>query len=302
MDDNEMNLKVIRNLLKLSAIVPDVADSGEAALEKLRTGRYDLVLLDHMMPHVDGIETLHRAKEEGLIGAATTVIALTANAVVGAREAYLEEGFDDYLSKPVEITALERVLRKYLPESRLEQKPGAEQRKEKAGPEQKAAESGGWSEESTVQSLKEMEEEIFEFYPEEEGNADGTGMTVREFSAVSGELESMGIKVSDGLSYCGGEEDFYLEILMDYVTTAQDKKNELEEAIRAKDYETYGIKVHALKGVSKTIGDVRIYAAALALEMAAKEGRESDVTRQHPELMKEFEQNVERIREILKAR
>ena len=301
-DDNEMNLKVIRNLLKLSAIVPDMVDSGEAALEKLRTKRYDLVLLDHMMPHMDGIETLHRAKEEGLIGAATTVIALTANAVVGARESYLEEGFDDYLSKPVEIAALERVLRKYLPESRLEQKPTANPKKEVAVTGENVAKTEGRSAVSTVQKQEETEEEIFEFYPEEEEIANEAGMAAREFSEVRGDLESLGIKVSDGLSYCGGEEEFYLEILSDYVTTAQEKKNELEEALEAGDYKTYGIKVHALKGVAKTIGDERIFKDALALEMAAKEDRESNVRSQHPELMKVYEEHVRRIREILDVR
>ena len=113
-DDNDMNLKVITNLLKLNGIVPDRAASGAAALDKLKNNKYDIVLLDHMMPQMDGIETLQRAKEGGLIQSGCAVIALTANAVVGAREKYLEAGFDDYLSKPVEVPALESILKKYL--------------------------------------------------------------------------------------------------------------------------------------------------------------------------------------------
>ena len=115
-DDNEMNLKVMKNLLKLNGIIPDMATSGEEALSKMGHVRYDIILLDHMMPKMDGIETLFEAKKESLIDPGTVVIALTANAVVGAREYYLESGFDDYLSKPVEVKALEDVLAKYLPE------------------------------------------------------------------------------------------------------------------------------------------------------------------------------------------
>ncbi len=114
-DDNDMNLKVINNLLKLNGIKPDKASSGAEALELLKKNKYDIVLLDHMMPQMDGIETLQKAKEEGLIKEGCPVIALTANAVVGAREKYLEAGFDDYLSKPVEVAALERMLEKHLP-------------------------------------------------------------------------------------------------------------------------------------------------------------------------------------------
>ncbi len=114
-DDNDMNLKVITNLLKLNGIVPDTASSGAEALDMMKDHRYEIILLDHMMPQMDGIETLQKAKEEGLLKEGTAVIALTANAVVGARESYLEAGFDDYLSKPVEVAALEKILEKHLP-------------------------------------------------------------------------------------------------------------------------------------------------------------------------------------------
>jgi signal transduction histidine kinase/CheY-like chemotaxis protein len=118
-DDNDMNLKVAKNLLKLSSIVPDTAASGAEALEKMKNSVYDIVMLDHMMPEMDGIETLHKARENALIPQDCTVIALTANAVVGARETYIEAGFDDYLSKPIEVKALENILGKYLPQDKL---------------------------------------------------------------------------------------------------------------------------------------------------------------------------------------
>lgn len=85
-DDNEMNRKVAQNLMKLNGIVPDQAASGMEAIEKIRENTYDVVFLDHMMPKMDGIETLAKLKEECLVADGMTIIALTANAVVGARE------------------------------------------------------------------------------------------------------------------------------------------------------------------------------------------------------------------------
>ena len=116
-DDNEMNLKVAKNLFKLFGIVPDLVDSGFEALERLRAGsHYHMIFLDHMMPKLDGIETLKIMKGEDLLPADTPVIALTANAINGAREQYLNAGFNDYLSKPIDVTKLEKQLVHFLPE------------------------------------------------------------------------------------------------------------------------------------------------------------------------------------------
>ncbi|WP_408071194.1 response regulator [Butyrivibrio sp. JL13D10] len=114
-DDNEMNLSVMKSLLKRNRISPDFASSGKECIERVTEKKYDIVLLDHMMPEMDGIETLKYIKEKNLLNNHTAVIALTANAVVGAKEEYLAAGFDDYMSKPVDTKALEKMLSKYLP-------------------------------------------------------------------------------------------------------------------------------------------------------------------------------------------
>ncbi len=116
-DDNEMNLKVAQNLLGLFGIEPSVAHSGYEAIELIKQNDYMLILLDHMMPKLDGIETLTALKEGRLLKEGTKVIALSANAITGAREGYLAAGFDDYISKPIDIDELEKVLSRYLPES-----------------------------------------------------------------------------------------------------------------------------------------------------------------------------------------
>lgn len=118
-DDNRMNLAVLSGLLKKYGIVPDVAISGEECLHLCETNKYDLILMDHMMPSPDGIETMHKIRNEISLNKETAIVVLTANAVSGAKQKYLDEGFDDYLSKPVETNFLEQVLLKHLPEEMI---------------------------------------------------------------------------------------------------------------------------------------------------------------------------------------
>ena len=112
-DDNEMNLDVITELLLDTKVGVTTASSGAECLERLREGKYDLVLLDQMMPGMSGTQTLGEIRRQHLADS-VPVIALTADAIVGAREAYIREGFTDYLSKPIMYEDLERTLEKYL--------------------------------------------------------------------------------------------------------------------------------------------------------------------------------------------
>ena len=121
-DDNDMNLKVAKGLLKGIGIVPDLAESGKECIQKVKEKQYHIILMDHMMPGLDGIETLHRIREQKYITDDTVVIALTANAIVGAKEMYLAEGFADYLSKPMEPKLLEEMFIRYLPKELMLEK------------------------------------------------------------------------------------------------------------------------------------------------------------------------------------
>ncbi len=114
-DDNKLNLAVLKALLKRSQVQLELVDSGQQALVKTREKKYDLILMDHMMPEMDGIETLHLIREESENqNKDTKVIALTANAIYGAEQEYRKEGFDDYISKPIDPENLEYILEKYL--------------------------------------------------------------------------------------------------------------------------------------------------------------------------------------------
>lgn len=115
-DDNAMNLSVVKELLKRTKIGVDLASSGKECLELTKHKVYDMIFLDHMMPEMDGIETLNLLRADySNRNRKTTVIALTANASAGSREMYLGHGFDDYFSKPIQADKLEELLMHYLP-------------------------------------------------------------------------------------------------------------------------------------------------------------------------------------------
>ena len=122
-DDVEMNLKVIKGLLKKTEIQIDTAESGMTCLRCVTKKRYDLIFLDHMMPEMDGVETLQQMKlRTDNLNGDTPVIMLTANATRGAKEEYMRAGFSDYLTKPVKEEDLQEMLAKYLGEGLIQQK------------------------------------------------------------------------------------------------------------------------------------------------------------------------------------
>ena len=115
-DDNRMNIRVVEGLLKTYGVKVSYALSGQEGIDMLASKSYDLVLLDHMMPGMDGIETFHHIrKKPELYYKEIPIIALTANAIAGAREMFMKEGFSDFVAKPVESSVLQRVLKRHLP-------------------------------------------------------------------------------------------------------------------------------------------------------------------------------------------
>lgn len=127
-DDVKLNIDVIKGLLRLTQIRTESAYSGRECLGLVSRTHYDLIFMDHLMPDMDGIETLKQLRaQDGSPNAGTPVIALTANVMVGAREKYAACGFTDYLAKPVQSDRLESVLLEYLPrELILPITPGSE--------------------------------------------------------------------------------------------------------------------------------------------------------------------------------
>lgn len=117
-DDVKANLIVMKGLLKETEVRVDVAESGKECIKLCQKNNYDIIFLDHMMPDMDGLDTLKVLKSEDFgLSSGTVIIALTANAIAGAREEYLELGFDGYLSKPINAVELERAVMDNLPKN-----------------------------------------------------------------------------------------------------------------------------------------------------------------------------------------
>ena len=258
-DDVPMNLKVIRGLLKETQIQVEEASSGAECLEKVQKQSYDMVFLDHLMPEMDGIETLNRMHQlESCPNAQTPMIMLTANAISGAREQYLWAGFSEYLTKPVRENDLCRLLVRYLPKELLIWEKDA-------GPEPEEAQTPETGEKAPEQGSPRQEEAEKEpehtFTESSRATEPGKG---EEMSSLAERFPSLNTET--GLEYCGGMEDFYLEMIQEFLNL------ELEEVLRKekneKDWKNYRVHAHSLKSSARTIGAEKFAELAYGLEQA----------------------------------
>lgn len=269
-DDNEMNIKVITALLEKYQIKVTEAGSGREALEKIESMNYDFVFMDHMMPEMDGVETLQRIR--GKVGnyyQRVPVVALTANAIAGMRERFLKDGFSDFLEKPVEVSVLERVLRRNLPE-------------EKMIPLGEETENAMSVQSSEQESVEEQEAAL----PEQED--------AEEKEAAVPEIE--GIDRKTGLLYCGGEAG-YRKVLENYCVRGTEHLEKLLELYQNEQWDEYVIAVHGIKSAMFSIGAIRVSELAKAQEMAGKAGDLSYIKAHHEELADEYKRiftNIQR--------
>lgn len=241
-DDNAMNLAVAQGLLKQTRLQVDVAASGEECLELLKRKTYHLICLDHMMPVMDGVQTLHAIRGlENNPSKDTPVIALTANAVAGAREFYLQEGFQDYLTKPIDADKFENMLIEYLPDNVVYLTQG--------------------------QSMdREYEKQDAEL-----------ALDIRE-----SQLYIIGFNIRNGLKYMGGDKALYSKVLHDFHMILQEKEEALRNFLKKGDMPGYAIIVHSLKGNARNLGADGLADEAFELEKMSKAGRLEDVEVRSP--------------------
>ena len=225
-DDNLMNLKVAKGLLKRTGIKVDIAESGNAAIEAVSRNRYDIIFLDHMMPDMDGLETRKNMETAGLLGDNTAVIMMTANAIVGAKEEYLSAGFDDYLSKPIEVRSLETILKKYLPAEKIGYKT--------ADTDNKVREPAAADTATAEQPAQNPPETDITEEPANAGN-------------------ERHISISAGMEFCMNDTGFYKEMLGTFISESPVKREQLEAALKSEDIKQYTVQIHGLKSTSKTI-------------------------------------------------
>lgn len=241
-DDNAMNLAVAQGLLKQTRLQVDVAGSGEECLELLKRKTYHLICLDHMMPVMDGVETLHAIRAlEGNPSADTPIIALTANAVAGAREFYLREGFQDYLTKPIDADKFENMLIEYLPDNVVYLTQGQ-------------------------QMGRDFERDDAEL----------------ELDIRESQLYVIGLNIRNGLKYMGGDKALYSRVLHDFHLILQEKEESLRDFLKKGDMPNYAIIVHSLKGNARNVGADGLADEAFELEKMSKAGRTEDVEVRSP--------------------
>ncbi len=231
-DDNKMNILVAKSLLKKTQIQITEAMSGYDALEIMKKQKFDVILLDHMMPDLDGIRTLQASKT--LIGNKNIdvpVIALTANVISGVKEMYLEAGFSDYIGKPIDGEIFEQTLRKYISPDKI--------------------------------IIDEAEKKPCEALSEE------AVATVEEQKAVS-EISENELDTQTGMRYCGDSEELYRDVLQMYCEMYEEQKADLDRMLSEEDFKNYTILIHAVKSTSMNVGAVELSKKCLELEKAGK--------------------------------
>ena len=248
-DDNETNLKVISGLLKRSKISVEVADSGQQCIEFAKKNFYNVIFLDNMMPVMNGVETLKILQNEKILSSDTKVVMLTASALAGMRETYLSEGFDDYLSKPIDVLELEKILERNLPAEIVSFE------NENTDAENIQADS------EPVTSLENSASENTIAETSENVQTDSETVTDSDESLINFEL---------GMEYNAGMEDLYKEILLTFYRIKDEKIQKLQESFDAEDWKNYTIYVHSLKSTALSIGGEKTSKAAEKLEKAGK--------------------------------
>ncbi len=229
-DDNAVNLIVFTSLLKETQIKIDTASSGAECIKKAGENKYDMVFMDHLMPDMDGIETLKRLKEAAPNNKLDyPVIALTANAVDGFDKMYLDAGFDAYFPKPINIVALEEIILKYLPYSKVK--------------------------------------EINSFLASDEGGADARDGVERPENKLA---KIGGIDIKDEIMEDKGRLGFVIKEMKECVRMAEKNCSEIEGALKDGDYVKYSLYIRNMMQSFEKIGAGELLRTADGLVAGAK--------------------------------
>lgn len=270
-DDNKVNLKVAAQLLSQYGIKCSTAESGKKAIQMVKSGYYDLVFMDHMMPELDGVDTTKIIRSQGdAYSKGLPIIALTANAVSGAKEMFLESGLNDFISKPIQLPQLEKILAKWLP-AKLVSYVGAK----------KPAQSY----EESLDLLGIIEE-------------------VPKSEAAGGQAEEFlipNVDVKAGLELCGGNSDAYIAVMKTFVETAEESILRIENFAQSRNYKDYTTEVHGLKSSSLAIGAKELSEMAKQLEAAGRREDYKQIMYETPTLIARYTDVVEHIRPFVET-
>lgn len=249
-DDTEMNLFVIKGLLKDTNLLIDTATDGAEGLKMCRQHEYDIIMIDHRMPVMDGVEMLHTLREaQDNPNRNKPCIALTANAGTGAREEYIRIGFDEYMVKPVDGKRLEEMIIAFLPKDKI---------------------TTGDKEEGS----------------DEAGSDDGNGR--EDAPKLSEQLQKAGINMDEGLEYAGSM-DMYIMTLRFFKDSADAKRREIMDYYECGDWDNYVTKVHGLKSSARVIGAEALSDHARLMEIAGNKKDMDYIRANYQSLMDEYD-------------
>ncbi|MCR5650630.1 MAG: response regulator [Lachnospiraceae bacterium] len=261
-DDEPMNLNVATGIFKRYGMVVQTASSGAEALKLCEDNKYDIIFMDHMMPGMDGVEAMKKIRSgSGVSCGDIPIVALTANAVSSARQMFMREGFDGFVSKPVEMIELERVLKAVLPKN-------------------------------MVRMVAVTKDEPSDGPKKEQEQTRDAG---KDYPV----LVKYGVDIKTGLHYSQDDEDLYRELLREYAAGYDEKKNDSEKYLDMSDLKNYGIIVHALKSTSKMIGAMSLSDDAKALEEAAGKDDAGYIRQNHEHVFESYRNLTDAIRECL---
>ncbi|MCH5260400.1 MAG: response regulator [Lachnospiraceae bacterium] len=273
-DDNEINLEVTEGLLEPLNMQIDLADSGKRALQMIEKKKYHVIFMDHMMPVMDGVETTERIRQlSDEYYRTVPIIALTANALMDARETFAKAGMNDFVAKPIEMKEICKCLRKWLPKELIVAVDTSNPRKETSVVSDA---NRGTQGASTAEEGKK-------------GSAAGQ-------SEQGGSLPDLpGINAADGVKYSGSEKLWY-KLLGDFYKLIDAKANKLEKCLADGLIKDYTIEVHALKNTARMVGAGQLSEWFHRMEDCGNAGDVETITRETPDLLNELRSYKEVLR------
>jgi len=265
-DDVETNIYVAIGLMRLYRLQIDTAMRGQEAIDKVKEGKvYDIIFMDHMMPEMDGIEAVKRIRS---LGYTAPIVALTANAVAGQSDIFLNSGFDDFISKPIDIRQLDVVLNKLVRDKQPHEVIMAARKQYSVTSKVSLQGSGGGAENSDRQKSNILENKID------------------------------GLDIEKGLQRYEYDEDFYIKVLRTYMLSVRSMLD-IIEGVNKDNLSGYRINVHGLKSTSLDICAKKIGENASLLEEAAKNTDMNYINENNPVFLKTIKKLADDIEGLL---
>ncbi|MCR4806403.1 MAG: response regulator [Lachnospiraceae bacterium] len=265
-DDNHSNLEIVRMFLERVDIRPTLCRGGREAVEMCYDHKYDLILLDHMMPEIDGLQALKMIrKDKYSLNKETPALVLTANAIAGSEKIYLNAGFSGYLTKPIDSKKLLRTVREYLPKDKI------------------------LNDDRTVNKEKVMQKSMEKNIKEPEATGKEETVMGEDLKLIDRLRSIEGMDLDGALYNCGGDEGILEVVIEDIISDSEERTDKMRKLAKEGNYREFGIEAHALKGLMATIGVTGLSERAKKHEFAAKEGNYAFIDGDYEGLIGEFE-------------